>query len=163
MASGPRARPAPPGGGHAVKPVEITTLTTIGGGERRFPAVGRPKGPAASAQPPAPAPAGAAGASGSAEPVGKAATPAGAAVAGAAAAATAAGAAAAAAARPGPHRTASQSLPDKLPRPSASMDLAEEAGAADDDAGGRAADDDLEAIVAEIRSTLSKLEQAEVE
>lgn len=161
VASGPPARPAPPGGGHAVKPVEITTLTTIGGGERRFPAVGRPKGPAAGAQPPAPAPAPAAaagaGAGRSAEPVAKAAAPAGAAVAVSAAAA-------AAATGPGPHRTASQSLPDKLPRPSAGMDLAEEeAGAADGAAGGRAADDDLEAIVAEIRSTLSKLEQAEVE
>lgn len=89
---------------------------------------------------------------------------------GAAAAASAAMAAAASAAaassRPGPQGAAPPSLPSRLPRPRPSgipdAEL-EDAEAGADAAGGRAADDDLAAIVADIRSTLSKLEQAEVE
>ena len=148
------AAAAPAEGRHAVKPVEITTLTTIGGGRKTFPEVGRPRdaaAPAAGARPSAP------------EAPGQAKKGPGAA---AAAAATAAAASAAAAPRPGPQGAAPPSLPASLPkpRPSGIPDAElEDADAGANAAGGRAADDDLAAIVADIRSTLSKLEQAEVE
>lgn len=142
-------------GRHAVKPVEITTLTTIGGGRKTFPEVGRPRDAAAAA----------AGARPSApEAPGQAKKEPGAA---GAAAAAAAAASAAAAPRPGPQGAAPPSLPASLPkaRPSGIPDAElEDADAGANAAGGRAADDDdLAAIVADIRSTLSKLEQAEVE
>lgn len=153
-AAAAEAEAAPAEGRHAVKPVEITTLTTIGGGRKTFPEVGRPRdaaAPAAGARPSAP------------EVQGQAKKGPGAA---AAAAATAAAASAAAAPRPGPQGAAPPSLPASLPkpRPSGIPDAElEDADAGANAAGGRAADDDLAAIVADIRSTLSKLEQAEVE
>lgn len=153
-AAAAEAEAAPTEGRHAVKPVEITTLTTIGGGRKTFPEVGRPRDAAAAA----------AGARPSApEAQGQAKKGPGAA---AAAAATAAAASAAAAPRPGPQGAAPPSLPASLPkpRPSGIPDAElEDADAGANAAGGRAADDDLAAIVADIRSTLSKLEQAEVE
>ena len=57
---------------------------------------------------------------------------------------------------------ASSSLPDRLPKPRP-FSAPDAEGERDDDAAGDPADDDLAAIVADIRSTLSKLEQAEVE
>lgn len=154
-AAAAEAEAAPAEGRHAVKPVEITTLTTIGGGRKTFPEVGRPRdaaAPAAGGRPSAP------------EAPGQAKKELGAA---AAAAATAAAASAAAAPRPGPQGAAPPSLPASLPkpRPSGIPDAElEDADAGANAAGGRAADDDdLAAIVADIRSTLSKLEQAEVE
>ena len=168
-AKGPRVKPASPGMRQGVKPVEITTLTTIGGGERKFPEVGRPAGagaaraqppPSPSSQPPRPSPrpqAGAAQQPGQAKP--DAGARARASTVATADAATAA-AASAPAAGAGPQHAASSSLPERLPKPRPfSVPDAEEQDLAADDP----ADDDLAAIVADIRSTLSKLEQAEVE
>ena len=197
-----RARPASPTGvRQSVKPVEITTLTTIGGGERKFPEVGRPGGsrpastqaqvaappsppsppsqapqqpaappsppsqapqqPAAPPSPPSQAPQQPAG-------PGQAKKPGAMAQAAATTAATTAAAAGAAAQGAGPaQHAASPSLPDRLPRPKPlSVPDAEEQevdGAASVDGDGDPSDDEIAAIVADIRSTLSKLEQAEVE
>ena len=183
-----RARPASPTGvRQSVKPVEITTLTTIGGGERKFPEVGRPGGsrpastqaqaaappsppsppsqapqqPAAPPSPPSQAPQQPAG-------PGQAKKPGAMAQAAATTAATTAAAAGAAAQGAGPaQHAASPSLPDRLPRPRPlSVPDAEEQevdGAAGVDGDGDPSDDEIAAIVADIRSTLSKLEQAEVE
>ena len=186
-AKAPHMKPASPGMRQGVKPVEITTLTTIGGGagERKFPEVGRPAGagPARAQSPPSPSPspsppsqsppspspspqptrpspqpqAGAAPQPGQATKPGAGA---GAAATAAAPAAATAAAAAPVAAGAGPQHAASSSLPERLPKPRPfSVPDAEEQDLAADDP----ADDDLAAIVADIRSTLSKLEQAEVE
>ena len=196
-AKAPHAKPASPGMRQGVKPVEITTLTTIGGGtgERKFPEVGRPAGagPARAQSPPSPSPSPSPPSqsppsppsqsqsqsqsppspqpprpspqpqAGAAQRPGQATKPgagAGTAVtAGVPAAATTA-AAASVAAGAGPQHAASSSLPERLPKPRPfSVPDAEEQDLAADDP----ADDDLAAIVADIRSTLSKLEQAEVE
>ena len=200
-AKGPHTKPASPGMRQGVKPVEITTLTTIGGGAsgRKFPEVGRPAGagPARAQSPPSPSPPSQSPPSPSPSPpsqsppspsppsqsppspqptrpspqpqAGAAQQPsqatkpgAGAGTAATAAAPAAATAAAAApvAAGAGPQHAASSSLPERLPKPRPfSVPDAEEQDLAADDP----ADDDLAAIVADIRSTLSKLEQAEVE
>ena len=167
LAAAAEAEAAPAEGRHAVKPVEITTLTTIGGGRKTFPEVGRPRdaaAPAAGARPSAPeAPGQAKKGPGAAAAAAGASAPAAAAAASAAAAPAATGATP----RPGPQGAAPPSLPASLPkpRPSGIPDAElEDADAGANAAGGRAADDDdLAAIVADIRSTLSKLEQAEVE
>lgn len=178
-AKGPHTKPASPGMRQGVKPVEITTLTTIGGGAsgRKFPEVGRPAGagPARAQSPPLPSPPSQSPPSpqptrpspqpqaGAAQQPSQATKPgagAGAAAAAAAPAAATAAAAAPAAAGAGPQHAASSSLPERLPKPRPfSVPDAEEQDLAADDP----ADDDLAAIVADIRSTLSKLEQAEVE
>ncbi len=190
-AKGPHTKPASPGMRQGVKPVEITTLTTIGGGAsgRKFPEVGRPAGagPARAQSPPSPSPSPPSQSppspsppsqsppspqptrpspqpqAGAAQQPNQATKPgagAGAAAAAAAPAAATAAAAAPVAAGAGPQHAASSSLPERLPKPRPfSVPDAEEQDLAADDP----ADDDLAAIVADIRSTLSKLEQAEVE
>ena len=190
-AKGPHTKPASPGMRQGVKPVEITTLTTIGGGAsgRKFPEVGRPAGagPARaqsppspsppsqsqsppspsppsqsppSPQPPRPSPQPQAGAAQQPNQATKPGAGAGTAATAAAPAAATAAAAAPVAAGAGPQHAASSSLPERLPKPRPfSVPDAEEQDLAADDP----ADDDLAAIVADIRSTLSKLEQAEVE
>lgn len=168
-AKGPHGGPASPGAHRNVKPVEITTLTTIGGGERKFPEVGRPSGGArpARAQPPAappPSPPSPPSPPPQQQPAGpsRAAEPAARAQAAGTTAATAAGATAAGA---GLQHAASPSLPDRLPKPRP-LDITDAEEQVDGMAGGGDGDpddDDVAAIVADIRSTLSKLEQAEVE
>ena len=188
-AAGPDAAQKQP----SVRPVEITTLTTINGSKRKFPAIGpaaegreaAPGGPrlqeaAGEAQGAAPQGDGAASA-GAAEgggkgagagqssllpsDVGGGAAEGGGKGTGAGPEAAARGAKAAGAAARAP------SLPPTLPRPPAPVAASggahepEDAAGVVEDAAGvvENVDDDLAAIMADIRSTLSKLEQAEVE
>lgn len=150
-----------------VKPVEITTLTTINGSQREFPAVGRGGGKGAGgAKDPG---AGGATRTGDGPGTGKGhasgdAPPGGAGgkgdgVPGSPGQSTRVAAGAA----PPP----ASPLPQTLPKPPASIDAGGGGGVQEKEAGGggggKLDDDDVAAIMADIRSTLSKLEQAEVE
>ena len=158
-----------------VKPVEITTLTTINGSQREFPAVGRGGGKGAGgAKDPwaggatrtgdGPG-AGKGHASGNAPPGGAGGKGDG--VPGSPGQSTRV--AAGAAPPPPPPPPPASPLPQTLPKPPASIDAGGGGGVQEKEAGGggggggKLDDDDVAAIMADIRSTLSKLEQAEVE
>lgn len=173
-----RARP-PAQGLSPVKPVEITTLTTINGSQREFPAVGRRGGKGAGARGANDPEAGGAGArgatrtgdglamgkghaSGDAPPGGTGGKGDG--VQGNPGQSPRVAAGAAMPPAPAP----ASSLPQTLPKPPASIDAGGDGGVQEKEAGGDGGgklddEDDVAAIMADIRSTLSKLEQAEVE